>query len=260
MVIISRRAATSGLLVTPFMYLPYSARAQEQGCSALAALRERVLQEQINAAIWGATTAPLMEAKITAQLAELEANLAAAEAAADQKSKERTLQLLNTGGALVFAVLGTGLLGAISAPSLILGSIAFTGTMMLAGALSAVQPASACEFVGEFGADRAGVILEAMGDEAYALSGRSASISNLAGNALGWGSFAYNLWKWKNVDDTYDDLIAHKVEADNKLAEFRASLSELSDVNTATMLREQSMQLLIEDIDAAMPLGCPGLP
>lgn len=254
----SRRAAV-GLMAAPLIARPIPVLAQDRGCAILAGIKGRAQIERVNAAVWAATTAPLMKPQVAAQLAEFEEALDKAQAAANAQEIDEYLTMVNVAGTLVFAILSTGIVP-VAAPTFILGSIAFTDTMWLAGPLLGGQAPSAGQFVGEYAIDRAGVVLEAMGDEASALSVRSQAISRLAGAALAWGSLVYQSWKLVDAQAKYNDLLARRNEASRLLQEFRDSLPELQDPVAAARLREQSIQYLIEDIDQALAQGCVPIP
>lgn len=259
MIDITRRTLFCGItgtiLVKPRLVLSQ----QEQGCSIISMMIIRAEQEATNASIWSLTTAPAAIPEMEQRLSNFEAALSAAMANETAERRRQVVAYANAVGAIGFFVAGLTASGPAVA-LLFAGSVAFTGTILLANALAAPADGSAFEIVAGLGLDRTNGVLSVMGEEAYALSMRSAQISSVAAKVLGSAGVILAFSNFSGANERYREIVQKRVEIEDKLRLIREGLAELRDAGRAEETRRACMITLREDLEAASSLSCQAQP
>ncbi|WP_197054621.1 hypothetical protein [Paracoccus sp. PAMC 22219] len=246
---------TGALLTKPRLLLSQ----QDQGCSIISAMIIRAEQEATNATAWALTAALTAIPQMEQRISSFEAALSAAMANETAERRRQVVAYANAVGSIGFFAAGLAVSGS-AVVLLFAGSIVFTGTIMLADTLTAPADGSAFEIVTGVGLDRTSGVLSSMGEDAYALSRRSAQVSSVASKVLSSVGVILAIKNFSNANDRYREIVRMRVEIEDQLRLTREGLAEMRDTRTAEEMRRACMSVLRADLEAASSLSCRSQP
>ena len=243
-----RRDLVLGAASTAFaLTLPRSMRAQDTGdpCRGFDKILRAAEAQAEGAAAWSITVAPDAIDRLEARIAELRREITGLDAATALARRAQLLAYANAvGGTLIFIVGAS--VGASSAPLVFVGSVAFSGTMLLAGALLSPEQPSTLE-IANISVSRLGGVADIASREQFTVSATSAAKSAVAAKLVTAYETVFNFYQFAQKTATFQGLTVEVQRVEERLAAVQGELAGLRQIQTSTALREACAEALAED-------------
>lgn len=250
-----REFLSKGLYATSIAYaypsLLYATN--NSGCSAIERLLINAKTEENSSIAWASGTEPQITIKkLKDAISQLESELDKVKGKANKAQTALILSSVNTVGSLILTLAGiaaTAPGAVVGSGAVIIGSVVFSGGMMLASVLTAPQKTDIINITTDQTGKLVGTTLQAMGDDAYALSIPSArSFAKVAGPIVGLGFFAYNFTDSLQKYERYSANDTKSKELRNKLVQASEQLRKITDARQLERLRRSCAQAVQQDL------------
>ena len=197
-------------------------------------------------------------AALDAEIAELEGIYANAAELADEAKFNAYQKTITLAASSAVNLLGRAAI--LSTGWGIVISVAVGEVLLLVKALRAPASIKPIDVADDLLTSRVGNVLDALGDDAYAVSTNS---QKLVGPAARLGNhllLAISAGQAAEAIGAAIDRSAEEKAFAATLADTRAELQKLNDINAAVALRENCMSVLAEDLTDALPVQDPVCP
>ena len=227
--------------------------AANKECNAISKIIINAQSEAGKSTLWATTTAQQQIQKQIQRISDFEIAFDLALKKESNQSILQTISYANALGNIAFFVAGIG--GSVSLPILIAGSVVFSGAIIIANTSVEAQLNKSIDFK-TVGVERVGAVLNAMGDDAFALSKNSIKTSAIASNILGVLSVYDAMSGFSNVNKQFRILTLRRDEISTKLSKARLGLEELKKQAVAEKVRRDCMLELVKDLKPVESLIC----
>lgn len=221
----------------------------EAHCNAISQLIARAVHEQQTAGVWAMTVSPSRIQNLRTSIQSYEAAYANTTNLADQAALNANISALNALISAGFAV--AGIFATASAAPIFLASVGVAGVFLVADALTAPEAPHGLTIAADVGVNRLGNILSVAGDDAYAVSTRSAVYSAAAGKLVGVVGFAMAALDARKKLGISAKLTTEEKRLKKELEAYKSELKSLEKIAYAEEVRRACMKAAQEDLRSA---------